>query len=123
MSTTRREQRSANGGTATDDRVINVVQECPSTGLRSTGERLRHKILNAVRESGQNVAVDFTGVSHATSSFLDEALGRLAYEMGEDFDARIDLRNMPDTIDRMARNVVTQRLHGLDTEDDQATED
>jgi hypothetical protein len=63
---------------------INVGSECPHTGTRAPAQRLRVHILGRLGEQGEPVTLNFTGVTSASSSFLDELLGRLAYELGRD---------------------------------------
>jgi hypothetical protein len=55
--------------------------------------------------------VDFTGVHRASSSFLDELLGRLAHHLGEDeFNQQVNITGMDPTVRRMANVVIGQRL-------------
>jgi anti-sigma regulatory factor (Ser/Thr protein kinase) len=58
-------------------------------GTRRAGFAARTLIRNLLNESGTEVRVDFSGVS-PSFSFLDEALAKLAEEIGwSDFDARV----------------------------------
>jgi hypothetical protein len=55
--------------------------------------------------------LDFGGVEAASSSFLDELLGRLFDEMGEEaFTQKVRLINMPDDMVDMANVVIGQRV-------------
>ncbi len=92
---------------------LRVVEECDHTGTRAPAERLRRKILSVLGETTAPMRLDFTGVERASSSFLDELLGRLAFELGpEDFARRIDVRGMRRLIANQANVVITQRVEG-----------
>jgi hypothetical protein len=57
------------------------------------------------------LALDFDGVDSASSSFLDELLGRLVDELGQEtFNQNIRLVNMPDEMVDMANVVIGQRV-------------
>ena len=57
------------------------------------------------------VVIDLTGVRSASSSFLDEILGRLAKELGADpFRERIRVVGMNAVLEQMANVVLRQRL-------------
>lgn len=59
----------------------------------------------------ETLVLDFSRVRSASSSFLDELLGRLAYEQGKDiFATRVSLTGMDPTIRKMANVVIAQRL-------------
>jgi len=103
-----------------------VNTECVNTGTREPALALRRKIIalltaqNYEREESPSTPIDlsvtlnFAGVKTASSSFLDELLGRLAFYLGaEAFRARIKLINLgPDLVD-MADVVIAQRLSGV----------
>lgn len=72
-----------------------VQAECVNTGTRARAQRLRRKIQNLLPEIEDVLVLDFAGVESASSSFLDELLGRLAVAMGmAAFRQKIRLVNM-----------------------------
>ncbi|MCI0655979.1 MAG: DUF4325 domain-containing protein [Acidobacteria bacterium] len=91
--------------------VLDVALECTSTGMRRPAERLRERAEALLQEPGTSVSLDFHGVLLASSSFLDELVGRLALGIGiEQFRMRVRLLGMSQTIARMMEVVLTQRL-------------
>jgi hypothetical protein len=90
---------------------IRVSEECFHTGLRSLARGLRRKILTVLPSMDQPLVLDFEGVTGASSSFLDELLGRLVEELGADgFRDRVRIVNMADEIRARANTVIRQRL-------------
>jgi hypothetical protein len=81
-----------------------------------------HQIANLLRRKiqvllpamdGEPLILDFSGVKSASSSFLDELLGRLAEEdpRGQAvFDGPVRIQGMNPTVQAMANVVVAQRL-------------
>jgi anti-sigma regulatory factor (Ser/Thr protein kinase) len=89
---------------------IDVAKECANTGSRPPGKYLRRKIAALLPEMDGPLTLNFENVRSASSSFLDELLGRLAKEFGtEVFQAKIQLIGMSETIRKMANVVVAQR--------------
>ena len=98
-------ERVAEGG------GFKVAETCLNTGTRPPAERLRRKILALMPEIEGPTTIDFTGVHRASSSFLDELLGRLANHLGEaEFNSHIRITGMDPTIRRMANVVIAQRI-------------
>jgi hypothetical protein len=88
-----------------------IRQEVVSTRARAQAAGLRRKILAILPHIDTRLVLDFTGVSVAASSFMDELLGRLAAELGEPvFRKRIEISNMTPLVARIANVVVEQRL-------------
>jgi anti-sigma regulatory factor (Ser/Thr protein kinase) len=95
---------------AEEDGLV-VQKEVVSTRARAQAAGLRRKILALLPHVETRLVLDFTGVSVAASSFMDELLGRLAYELGERaFRERIEIINMAPLVARIANVVVEQRL-------------
>jgi len=103
-----------------------VAEECVNTGTRPPAEALRRKLIGLLTAQDQEqeahptetidttVTLNFAGVKSATSSFLDELLGRLAAYLGaEAFHARIRIVNLTDELRASADTVITQRLSGV----------
>ncbi len=62
------------------------------------------------------IVLDFGEVKSASSSFLDEILGRMAEDLGpEAFRQKIKVVGMSELIESMANVVISQRLSRLDT--------
>lgn len=90
---------------------IDVAEACINTGSRPPAERLRRKLLALLPEMEKPLRLDFSSVRSASSSFLDELLGRLAHELGEAvFESRVQLEGMDPLVRKMANVVVAQRL-------------
>ena len=95
---------------------LRIAKECLNTGSRAAALPLRRKILALLPDYEGALILDFEGVSSASSSFLDELLGRLAAELGEaTFRQRVKLVNIAPRLVAMANVVIAQRLgRGLD---------
>jgi len=94
--------------------VLDVAQECISTGMRGPAQHLRQRVLSELSQGAELLTLDFRSVENATSSFLDELLGRLASELGaEAFRRKVRIVGLNELIERMANVVIHQRLEGL----------
>lgn len=90
---------------------IDVASECSNTGTRAPAQRLRVEILHRLSAHGGPVTLNFTSVTSASSSFLDELLGRLAYELGpHGFREKVKVTGLSGLIVSMANVVINQRL-------------
>ena len=99
-------ERLAEGG-------LRVLDECPHVAGRPPALALRRKIEALLPDLEQPMVLDFDGITMASSSFLDELLGRLVEAHGpEVLGARIQLKNVQPLIQRLAENVIGQRLAG-----------
>jgi hypothetical protein len=103
-----------------------VADECLNTGTREAALALRRKIIALLtaqdrelasaptRPHDLTVTLDFAGVKSASSSFLDELLGRLAFYLTADaFYRRIKISNLLPELAIMANVVIAQRLSGV----------
>ena len=69
---------------------VSVADACIHTGSRPPAKRLRRKLAAVLPEMEAPLVLDFSGVRSASSSFLDELLGRLADQLGrDDFHERV----------------------------------
>lgn len=94
--------------------VIDIAGESSDTGTRTAAQRLRQTVLTQLSENSGPVTLDFAKVSSASSSYLDELLGRLAHQLGrETFREKIQIIGMSELVERMANVVVEQRLGDL----------
>ena len=91
-----------------------VRDECVHTGSRQAAKSLRRKIQAILPDMDTVLVLDFEGVENASSSFLDELLGRLADELGpETFVSEIRIVNAPELVVDMANVVIHQRIGGI----------
>lgn len=92
-----------------------MSQESHAFGSRVSGRPLRQKIHNIINISGADqVIIDFEGVPVVSSSFADEAFGKLFLELGPiQFMQRVKLENMIDTVEWLVNKAISQRMqHG-----------
>ncbi|MBZ9727944.1 STAS-like domain-containing protein [Mesorhizobium sp. CO1-1-11] len=90
---------------------LRVLDECPHVAGRPPAQALRRKIEALLPDLEQPMVLDFDGITMASSSFLDELLGRLVEAHGpEVLGTRIQLKNVQPLIQRLAENVIGQRL-------------
>ena len=93
---------------------ISIADACVHTGSRLPALRLRRKLVAVLPEMEGPLVLDFSGVRSASSSFLDELLGRFADSLGRDtFEDRVRCIGMTPTLRKMANVVIAQRLEGL----------
>lgn len=110
----------------TEQGGLRVADECLNTGTREAGLALRRKIIALLtaqdREQASaptqpldlTVTLDFAGVKTASSSFLDELLGRLAFYLeAAAFRRRLRIINLLPELATMADVVIAQRLSGV----------
>ena len=86
--------------------------ESQSFGSRVAGRPVRVKLSNIIRMSGGcAVVVDFEGVPVVSSSFADEAFGKLFLQFGPvRFMQCVKLVNMADTVESLVNKAITQRM-------------
>jgi anti-sigma regulatory factor (Ser/Thr protein kinase) len=90
---------------------LRVSDEVPDTRTRAAAAGLRTKARNLLAASSQELILDFSGVRRASSSFLDEALGRLADEIGPaQFQQRVRIQNVDPVLLNQAETVIAQRV-------------
>jgi anti-sigma regulatory factor (Ser/Thr protein kinase) len=95
---------------------LEVVEDCQNTGTREPAGRLRRKVQTLLPDVDGALTLDFDGVGTASSSFLDELLGRLVDELGQEtFSREIRLVNIPDEMVDMANVVIGQRVDSDDS--------
>ena len=106
---------------AAGDAHFKLAEESSSFGSRVSGKPIRNKLMNLARMNGQGmVCVDFAGVPLVSSSFADEAFGKLFLALGPvAFMQRIKLHNMMDTVEGLVNKAIAQRMRtGLSDADD-----
>jgi hypothetical protein len=100
--------------------AIRVAERCANTGTREAAIPLRRKIQALLPDMDAAVVLDFSGIERASSSFLDELLGRLAASLGAKlFHERILVVCAPQQVADMATVVIRQRLEGVASPDDE----
>lgn len=85
-----------------------AVPHCLS---REVATPLRRKVLNLLPDADAPLVLNFKGVEMATSSFMDELLGRMAAELGlAAFQQQVRLVGLRADLRAMAEVVIAQRL-------------
>lgn len=95
-----------------DSTTFRVVDEVDGLGSRRDGRSLRLKILN-IRDAAPDLpmTLDFSDAPMISSSFADEAIGKLAAEVGsEAFFSSFRFANTSHTILALARAAIAKRL-------------
>ncbi|AOU97066.1 hypothetical protein BI364_02755 [Acidihalobacter yilgarnensis] len=89
-----------------------LINECQAFGSRVSGRPLRQKLHNILRMSGSpQIAIDFDGVPVVSSSFADEAFGKLFLQLGPvQFMQKVKLINMADTVEGLINKAIAQRM-------------
>ena len=98
-------------GETTDFDVI-VAEEAVGFGSRMAGRALRTKLNNLLRaEDDAVVNLDWTGVPLVSSSFADEAMGKLFVELGPlRFARRVRSRKIEPVVGELIDRAITQRV-------------
>lgn len=89
-----------------------ITNECQSFGSRVSGKPIRNKLLNLVNMGCYSViTVDFDGVPIVSSSFADEAFGKLFLSIGPiKFMQRIKFKNTTSTLEGLINKAIAQRM-------------
>lgn len=89
-----------------------LSKESSSFGSRVSGKPIRNKLSNLLGMNDSGVVnVDFTGVPLLSSSFADEAFGKLFLLVGPvKFMQRIRLINMMETTEALINRAISQRM-------------
>ena len=92
--------------------VIHVRSEVQSVGARFAASPIRIKAANLIKMTTlDKIVVDFSDINVVSSSFADEALGKLAAEVGLNvLQARIQLINASPTIVSLVNRAIQQRV-------------
>jgi len=78
---------------------------------RAIGKKMRNMVLNILFQPGNDVCVlDFSNVRVVASSFADEFLGKMAVELGSNFETRIRLNNISEDNQRIVSTAVATRI-------------
>jgi hypothetical protein len=98
-------------GRVEEGQPVVVRDEVVHTGGREPARALRHRLEVVLDDPAAVVTLDFAGVRTASSSFLDELLGRLCARYGRDgLRGRLVVRGASEELMRIANGVIEQRL-------------
>lgn len=81
--------------------VFDVAGDAPDLGTRSSGRQVKNRVMNLAHAipNGERIVLDFSKVPMASSSFLDEFVGRMSMELGrERMIAEVELRGMNESV-------------------------
>jgi len=94
------------------DIYFKLVDECTSFGSRVSGKPVQVKLINLLRMSENvTVVVDFDGLPLLSSSFADEAFGKLFLLIGPiKFMQRVRLINMSNIVEGLINKAISQRM-------------
>jgi anti-sigma regulatory factor (Ser/Thr protein kinase) len=89
-----------------------LVDECASFGSRVSGKPIRQKLHNIIRMTNSKIVqVDFSGIPVVSSSFADEAFGKLFLQLGPmKFMQCVKFVNTMDTVESLINKAIEQRM-------------
>lgn len=89
-----------------------LKEETTSFGSRVSGKPIQTKLLNLLKMSDTSIiCVDFAEVPLLSSSFADEAIGKLFLSIGPiKFMQRVRLHNMTGTVEGLVNKAIAQRM-------------
>jgi len=92
--------------------VIDVANEARDLGTREAGRLLRTTILNLARgEPEERFVLKFDGVMMVSSSFADECVAKVAYEVGRsEFFRHYELRGMNESVSAIVETTLWDRI-------------
>ncbi|WP_411727804.1 STAS-like domain-containing protein [Methyloglobulus sp.] len=97
-----------------DDGMIRFIlkTESDSFGSRVSGKPVRNKLTNLLRMGGnQKIIIDLADIALVSSSFADEAFGKLFLEVGPiAFMQKIEFINVMDTVRHLIDKAISQRV-------------
>lgn len=83
--------------------ILRMKDDGENLGTRALGERVRGRILEALRTSTGRVVLDFEGVRVMTQSFADETFRKLLEEIGETEARRLAVTKLSDDVRAVLR--------------------
>lgn len=92
--------------------LFSLINESTSFGSRVSGKPIRNKLINLLKMSENSaISIDFNGVPILSSSFADEAFGKLFLAIGPiKFMQRIKLVNMTNAVEGLVNKAIAQRM-------------
>ncbi|WP_084183333.1 STAS-like domain-containing protein [Nevskia soli] len=96
---------------AAGDIHFKLTEESLSFGSRVSGKPVQNKLLNLAKMCSGVVWIDFVDVPILSSSFADEAFGKLFLSLGPvRFMQKIRLHNMSDIVEGLVNKAIAQRM-------------
>jgi STAS-like domain of unknown function (DUF4325) len=94
------------------DIIFKMIDESSSFGSRVSGKPVRNKLLNLLGMNTSGIiSIDFEGVPLLSSSFADEAFGKLFLSIGPmKFMQRIKLVNLTGVAEGLINKAIAQRM-------------
>lgn len=94
------------------DIYFKLTDECVSFGSRVSGKPVRNKLINLINSSQYGVlTIDFDALPLLSSSFADEAFGKLFLLIGPiKFMQRVKLKNMTAIVEGLVNKAISQRM-------------
>lgn len=92
--------------------VFSMIKESDSFGSRVSGKPVRTKLNNLLRMAdAEKIVIDFDGVPLVSSSFADEAFGKLFLEAGPmAFMQKFEFTNVMATVRQLIDKAIAQRM-------------
>ena len=88
-----------------------LKEESVSLGSRLAGAPVRRKLLNLMKMSSEKIYIDFSDISIVSSSYADEAIGKLFVEIGMiEFMRRFDIVNIKPMVKHIVERAIQQRM-------------
>jgi anti-sigma regulatory factor (Ser/Thr protein kinase) len=102
--------------------VLKMKEESSGFGSRDSGRVVRNKLMNLLRATtGQTIDVDFKDVLIVSSSFADEAIGKVFLDAGPmQFMRRVKIVNADRTIQALLDRAILQRSGQMTTDTESA---
>lgn len=97
---------------STGDIYFKLIDGCTSFGSRVSGKPVQIKLTNLLKMSEAGIlVVDFEGIPLLSSSFADEAFGKIFLLIGPiKFMQRVRLKNMSDIVEGLINKAIAQRM-------------
>lgn len=92
--------------------VYKVVDNTNDISLRQSGKALRIDIENILRRTKSPIAIDFSDILVASSSFIDEFIAKMYIDLGSvQFNQLISLTNMNDDLSYLCNRAIAKRIN------------
>lgn len=92
--------------------LYDVAVNTTDTGTRTAGRELRNDVINIMKRSKCPVILDFSNIEICSSSFIDEFLCKLMFEIGMlEFTNSVKIRGMNDVIGHLFQRSSVMRMH------------
>jgi len=86
------------------------LETLQNMGTREVGERARQQVLQLI-SSGETVQIDFRKSARVTPSFVDEFIGKLVAEIGQEkFQSCVKIINISPDVESLIQVAIARRL-------------